>query len=151
MADPFALDEDEEELTVLPAPRAEVVVASSGALTERDKRLRSLKDIEDEILEESSKVIRDALRFRDVEPDTEEPLPEWVEQFGREEAERMLRMAKAAHLNAKTAPVGFSIAKATMVGITKSRAAGDGARQLNIGISINMPAPIIDAIEVEGE
>lgn len=148
-------DVEDEAATVMSVPesRAEIVRKVdpvSTSLTE--EKFAEIRAIEDEILAESSLVIRDALRFREIEPDADGPPEVWVDEVGEEEAMRRFRMAKAAHMNAKQAPVGFSLAKATMVGITKARAAaGAGVRTLNVGVSVVMPAPEMKIIEVDND
>lgn len=153
---PFELDDDEDEgftlaEPVAAAPLATVDASPSSLANEKKARLDKLRAIEDEILYESSMTIRDALRFRDIDENDEEPPPAWVEELGWNEAMRRFRAAKAGQMSAKTAPVALSLAKATMVGITKARAADGASRQINIGVSVTMPSPGFTVMEVDGE
>lgn len=150
------LDDLEEELEVLdeaPPPVAlvpEVVESAPKALTKREKTENQLRRLEDDLLRQNMTIIADAGYFREIDPDMEEPPKEWILELGKRGAKNRLRMAKAAWLNAKEAPVGLAVAKSVMTGIIKARAAEkDAPRSLNIAVAVNMSLPKLEIVEVE--
>lgn len=128
-----AFDDDEDDLV-----RVEVLPEKRTAAEERALALRNL---EDELLQESMKVVRDVLRFRDVDPTEEEPPMSWRLEHGYDEAKKMQAIARAAWMPAKLAPVGLKYATQMGLGIIKARATERAAPQ-NLAVQfIQMTVP----------
>lgn len=124
--------EDDEivPVEVLPAKR-----------TKAEERSIELRNMEDELLQQSMKVVQDTLRFRDIDPTQEEPPMEWRLAFGYEEAKKMHTIARAAWLPAKDAPIGLKYATQMGLGIIKARSVERAAPQ-NLAVQIiQMTAP----------
>jgi len=77
--------------------------------------------IEDDILEQSMTVVKDAAFFREIDPGQTKPPQHWIDELGYEEAIKRLRVANAAWLGRKEAPYGLAMAQATMTAIVKAR------------------------------
>lgn len=125
---------------------------SEGPMVPKKTALERLKDVQNEILVENLRIIEDVTHFRDIEPQqvvegvlidgTTEPPQEWIDQVGEVEAKKRLRIARAAWMNAKDAPVGLAIAKSVVVGITKALATvSSGPKVLNVAV-VQMTAPL---------
>jgi hypothetical protein len=98
--------------------------------------------IEEQIFDQSCRVVSAAMAFADIDPGQPEPPPEWVEIYGPEEAKRRLRIASSAWLSKKDAPMGISVAMQIHTGITTARArrGETGGRVLNVGV-LNLALP----------
>lgn len=123
---------------------------------QRDK----LMGMRDELLAESLGVIRDAMRFRDIDlekfPERENDPAFWTmeDELGPEDAKRAYRVAKYALATAADAPIGLKLATNIAVGIMKANAAEKStAPVLNVGkVIINQAAiPVFEEREVENE
>lgn len=115
-------------------------------------KLDRLRDIESGLLERSMAILGDALSFRDIEPGSETCPPEWRD-MDPDEAVKRLRVANAAWLGKKDAPVGLDLAKQVAVGIIKARATEKTApKTLNVTVvNMSAPLPVFDVIEVESK
>lgn len=106
------------------------------ARTAVERHANRLAAIEDELFEESAIVVRDALKFRDVDPNSDEIPAEWRD-MDPDEARKRMRMARANWMNAKEAPVGLKMAQAVMNGIAKARAQqGQAKGDLNVVVQV---------------
>lgn len=111
------------------------------ALNFAAKRQDKLKELENELFAENMAIMRDMACFRDIDPDCEEPPEQWVTEVGPIEARKRLRIAKAAWLSAKEAPVALAVSKSITMGIIKARATEKaGPRSLNVAL-VHMVAP----------
>lgn len=132
-----------------------IVHVSPEKLCETSRRHLSVdtfRELEDEIYAESMEVLSASLAFGDITPDQETCPAEWVEKLGRRAAEKKFRLAKAAWLNAKEAPVGLRMAQATAIGIARVRQGDKMIAQLNIGyVNLIQPAPTFREKEVDNE
>lgn len=132
---------------------AEVVVvpASPVQRSARENRDEYFRSVEDELLTETIAVVRDTLRFREIDPDEEGIPDEWVKEAGLIEATKRKRVASAAWMSAKEAPVGIAVAKSVMIGITRARATEkSGPRSLNVQtVYMTAPMPTFEEKEVE--
>jgi hypothetical protein len=126
-----ATDEPESlvgELVAAPAPAA-IELHNPAERSEYDR----LQELENRIFAENLVIVLDATRFREIEPDADRPPQAWVDELGEFDAQRRFRVAKAAWMGAKDAPVGISIAAKTVSNLSKARALRDSApRTLNI-------------------
>jgi hypothetical protein len=128
-------------------PRTAMELVEAAELSDHDR----LQKLENEIFAENLVIVMDATRFREIPPDAKEPLPEWIAELGPTEAWKRFRVAQAAWMGAKDAPVGISIAAKTVSNLSKARALRDaGAKTLNIE-KIVFAAPTYGSIEVQGE
>lgn len=118
-----------------------VTSIQNGSIAREERKDRSLRAMEDKLLDESLSVVGDALKFAHLSEDAEGPPAEWVDEVGVEAAERRFRVAKAAQLPAAKAPMGIRLAANLAVGIIKARATEKtGDKTMNIAV-VQMPAP----------
>jgi hypothetical protein len=114
-------------------------------------RQDKLKELENELFAENLAILHDMAFFRDIEPDCEEPPEQWVVELGAEQAKKRLRIAKAAWMSAKEAPVALAVSKSIAMGIIKARATEKaGPRSLNVAL-VHMVAPPVQFEERELE
>lgn len=111
-------------------------------LTKQERNLKKVDDriasVEDDILEQATSVIANALHFADIHPGVALDAPEeaklavelhneelialWTTKMGsRSEALKRFRLAQAAWGTAGQMPGGIKLAQETFVGITKAR------------------------------
>lgn len=110
-----------------------------------------LASMQDELLVRSLNVVEGAMAFAEIEPTDSDPPAEWIEQLGEEKARIKFRIARAAWMAAKDAPVGIKVASALAVGIIKAKATEKaGPKQLNIAF-VQMTAPLPQFVEQELE
>lgn len=116
------------------------------------QRKERLQELEDKLLETSLTTLADALSFRDIDAGAEQPAPEWGDLDPDEQIKR-LRMANAAWLNKKEAPVGLDLSKQIAVGIIKARATEKAApKTLNVvQIGMSAPLPEFPVVELEDD
>jgi len=132
-----------------------VLVQKKDPLQRKREQRDKLIGLRDELLQESMGVVRDAMRFRDVDehlPREKDPSFQRMEsELGQLDAERAYRVAKSAWKNNSEAPAALKLAAAIAVGILKANAAEKGAAPpLNIGkVIINAAAiPVFEEREV---
>lgn len=105
---------------------------------------RRLQRVENDIYDKSMDIVDMALGFADVPPQVgdEAPVPPkaWIEEYGKDEAERRFRVAKWALLPANQAPVGLRLAQTTALGIIKARESRKAPPIINVQM-MQMPAP----------
>lgn len=136
------------------AGTAELVTVTPVAVVKRtaeEDRLAKLRQIEDDLLQQSLTVMDDVHGFRDIECGQTEPPIEWIKKLGFDEAEKRLRVANAAWLSAKEAPVGLMIAQRVAIGIIKARSSEKAqSRSLNIAlVQMTMPVQKPEEVEIE--
>ncbi len=148
----LVLDDLPEELPVLVGE----LVLKGESVSERVKTLAEQKEtelqaIENDLYRDSITLMRDGLKFADIEPDQTEPPPAWVEELGMDGALKKLRTAKYNLMAASAAPVGIKVAAQIFTGITKARATERAApRSLNIA-KVYMTVPAREYPEQESE
>lgn len=130
---------DSEPSEVVSAPPAGALAASprlavvDAGATQHDRLLA----LQDEIFEANLAITHDATRFREISPADEAPPASWIAELGEPEAMKRFRVAKAAWLGAKDAPVALSMAKSIVAAMSKSAAMrSSGGRVLNIECAI---------------
>lgn len=111
----------------------------------KEQRLARLEDLEDRVYEQSAAAVEEFLAFREIRHDQQEPPAQWVAEYGQEEAERRLNLAKAGWLPASISPVGVKVALAAMNGISRARAYKVKVTQNNLNVKIALPAPTTTA------
>jgi hypothetical protein len=137
--------------TALARVEATAARAEPATAVEKDPIGDWLEHQEKKIFDASVKVLDDALLFRDIDPSSDVIPGAWVRDLGLEEAQKRFRLAKAAWMNAKEAPVGIKIAKELVTGIAKARSREQaGPRVLNLTkVVIQTGAPSFPEMEVE--
>jgi hypothetical protein len=136
-----------------------VLVAKPKDPMQRKREQRDkLMGLRSELLAESLGVIRDAMRFRDIDPKLEQKDDPafWTmeDELGPDDAKRAYRVAKYALATAADAPIGLKLATNIAVGIMKADAAEKGAAPiLNVGRVIvnNAAIAVFEEREVENE
>lgn len=121
---------------------------------------RELQRIENEIVSEASMVVHGTMRFSEIDPESPNEIPNsWLEEISHlelgsiehekavDELKKRQRIAKAAWLSAKEAPVAFAIASKVLVGAMKAKAmAGSAPKTLNLTmVSISAPGQVLPA------
>lgn len=109
----------------------------------KEKRIERIAEIEDKVFDISTQVVMAHLAFTEVDPDQEDPPPEWVAQFGEVAARRRMIVAKSGYLPASQMPSAVKLA--AMVRTSISRAYSQqhrGVGALNqVNVKIALPAP----------
>jgi hypothetical protein len=125
-----------------------------------EKIERGLKKLENELFDESLKVVNSAITHTfDLDPAMPEETPAaWLQELedGTETVESLgkrKRIALAAWQSPKNAPVALQIAAKVLSGMQKARAMGDqGAKTLNVNVvTINAPMPVFEEKEIDHE
>jgi hypothetical protein len=111
---------------------------------------RTIEEIEDKLLSEATNMMSAVVAFPEVDPAATEPPESWVQEYGQEEAEKRLRVARLGWLPGKDAPVGISIAKDVANSIRKARSERHETPTLNLQfVQINDPTVHLRVIEVD--
>lgn len=108
----------------------------------KTSRLTRMLEIEDEVYQQATGILRAALDFCLIRPDQAEPPPEWVEQYGLEAAKQRLEVAKQGWNPKSLSASGVDLAKCMVIGISKARrqqVMSSGPREINAKIAL--PAP----------
>lgn len=114
-----------------------------------------LQSIEDKLLMESIGILQDVQCFSDIDPGTEVPPPEWVEELGPVRARKRLRLAQAGWMSSKEAPIGIKVSQDIATNIMKAKSQRMVGSTLNVTVE---KAVIVQAepvqypeLEVDGE
>lgn len=141
-----------------PVHASVLVQARKDPLQRKREQRDKLIGLRDELLQESLGVIRDSMRFRDIDPELERDLDPAFEameaELGPQEAQRAYRVAKYSLATAAEAPIGLKLATNIAVGIMKANAAEKGAAPiLNVSkVVINQASvPSFEEREVKDE
>ncbi len=125
-----------------------------------EKIERGLKKVENDLFKESLAVVHSSITHTfDLDPENPNDLPaEWLEELEQGlvtemELGKRKRIAQAAMLSPKEAPVALQIAAKVLSGMQKARAASDqGSKTLNVNVvTINAPMPVFEEKEIEHE
>lgn len=124
-----------------------------GSLQEKEQHREELRGIEDELLRSSMGVVDSVLAFKDIDPAEEGVPEEWVKKYGRLEAMKRQKLARAGWMPQAELPAGINIAYKLMVGIVKARATENPrTQQLNITmVQMTAPPPQFPVIDVVPE
>jgi hypothetical protein len=125
-------------MTFYPTPLLREIHGEEG----KASRLTRMLEIEDEVYQQASGILRAALDFCHIDPSQTDPPPEWVEQCGLEAAKRRLNVAKQGWEPKSTSASGIDLAKSMVIGISRARrhtALQGGPREVNAKIAL--PAP----------
>lgn len=119
-------------------PRAQPPAKTDSAIEAHRQQLEKLAGLKNEVFELSMGVVRDSLRFRDVDPyekmEESATYKQLVKEMGPEEATKVYRLAEAGWRTGANAPVGIKNAMNTAIGIMKANATEKGgSRVFNVG------------------
>lgn len=78
-----------------------------------------------------------------VQQALKEPPREWVERYGKKEAKRRLRIARAALAPTKDAPVGLKLSQGIVSAMVKAKAKAPVQNTLNVAVFL--PSPNVGA------
>jgi hypothetical protein len=153
---PAALALDEPVIPVSQTHRVTTVQADLRNSYEHamDQRQEAIRGLEDELLEESLRVIGGAMKFADVDPGLMEPDEAFFQRFKDDpDPEKLFRLIKYGQMAAARAPAGLSLAQKTAIGILKARASEKGeAKPLAIGVLVVQSMPTFEKVyDTEGE
>lgn len=127
--------DDEETLPVKVEPDE---VAQPRRKLSREERIEErLQEAENEVFAGALNTLADALHWRDINPDDDEPPLEWVQHLGLKEAQKRHRVARAAWMANKDAPAGLKIANQVMAAVVKGREArAVSEKPMNVQVSV---------------
>lgn len=134
-----------------------LVKPEQSAIDRKRDHREQLVTLRDELYQESMGVLRDAMRFRDVDPALKELDPAidaMEEELGQAEGQRAYRVALLANLPSADAPIGLKLAANVAIGIMKANATEKGGNHvLNVAkvILSSSSLPQFEEREVEGE
>jgi hypothetical protein len=98
--------------------------------------------MEEELYQKALSISADAMCWADLDPAEKEPPPEWIHELGPEAAARRFRVARAAWMSSRDAPIGLKLAHNAVVGIMKARAVEkQGPKILNATL-VQMVGPL---------
>lgn len=132
----------------------DVEVSPVGLPEKRRQELskETFNQLEDEILWATGQVMAAAMSFPEIDPGTEEPPEEWVEQLGPKLALQKFRVAKAAWMCQSEAPVGLKFAQSTYIGALRVRAGDNSQQKPTVSTVVLVQAPQNYPVkELEGE
>lgn len=105
-----------------------------------DAQIR-LQAVVDRLWDESVGVVIGAMAFSELPegtPPDAEPPEKWIQELGREMAQRKHRIAAYAQMNRKNAPMALQMAATVVAGMVKAQAHRDISPQMNVRI-VNLP------------
>lgn len=127
-------------------PESPVTQVISKPKRSEEERMKAIRGLENELLEECISVSRDALRAKEIDPTSEGPPDAWIEEMGLERATEAFRCAQSGWSTKQKAPIFLQIAASLGVGIMKSRATEKtGARTINATI-VQFPGAVPPAV-----
>jgi hypothetical protein len=153
---PKTLTEDVPMVPVSQTHRVTTVSADIRGQYEQamDRRQEDLRGLEDELLEESLRVINGAMKFADIDPQLTEPDEAFLERFKNDpDPQKLFRLMKYGLMKTSEAPAGLTLAQKTAIGILKARAGDKGeVRPLAVNVQIVQSMPQFEKIyETDGE
>jgi hypothetical protein len=132
----------------------------SGALSVADasalqrEKAEYLHGLEEEIFLSALNIVEGALSFAEVDPSGMMTVPdEWVNRFGRTEAEKRFRIAQMACMPSRDIPAGMKIAMEVFQTIVRCRSDRDAmgsVKTLNV-MMMQLPAPSAHVVETMDE
>jgi hypothetical protein len=124
------------ESEIVETPKTDLAPSVSG--TDGLKLLRS------RLLEGSMKVMDAVMAAADIDPEQKEPPEQWVNEYGRQEAERRFRVARYGLLPMKEVPSFIPLTQKTLLALTAQDAKGpqETHNTLNVAlVSLTAPVP----------
>ena len=158
MAERKAKTDKPEQVTNSPVQAPVLAKPQSSAIDRKRDQHEQLVGLRDSLFKESMGVLRDAMRFTQIDPKLEQGLDPAFEkmerELGQEEAQIAYRTALFASLPSADAPIGLKLAANIAVGIMKANAAEKGGTHvLNVAkVVLSASAlPQFEEREVESE
>lgn len=151
-----------EDLTGIPtfvenllgAPIERDQAAIDLAQTAQRAKVDDIRRMEEALFLRGIEAIDGVSRFGQVDPATNEPSREMIEQFGHDPVKlaEMNRLARYGLMSAKEAPVGIAVMKSLVVGLARARSLENMApRSLNVAVvyqgappELNLPEQILE-------
>lgn len=92
-------------------------VPNEDQMTVRGRRaMQIIREVTANILEENLLILQAATKWADIDPGA--PVPDaWIEQLGEQRATKVWRIARAAQMPSKDAPIGLKMASTVVTGI----------------------------------
>lgn len=157
MAARKAKTEEQQQVTNVPEPPPVLAARPNTGLERARDEKDKLISLRDELFRESMGVLRDAMRFSDVQPELKELDPaidKFNAELGQANGQRAYRLALYASMPSGDAPIGLKLAANVAVGIMKANAAEKGGTHvLNVSkVVLSADAlPVFEEREVEHE
>lgn len=108
----------------------------------QELRVQRMQQIEEQIFEKCAALMEAHLDAAEVDPDQQEPPPEWVERWGLDVARRRLIFAKMGYLPASQMPSAVKLSGQYVLGVVKGRQSRIGKLTQNVlNVKIALPAP----------
>lgn len=117
--------------------------ALAAVLTNEEEELARIRAIESALHETAASILAASMRAPEISPDAETPPAEWLEHMTPENADKAFRIAKAAWMSQKDAPVFIKTAQQFLQGSMKVRSNENaGPKVLNATlVTMTTPAP----------
>jgi hypothetical protein len=118
--------------------------ALAKVLRDEEAELERIRALESALHETAASILAASMRAPEIRPDQETPPEAWLEVMKPADAEKALRIAKAAWMSQKDAPVFLKTAQQFLQGSMKVRAnENTGPKVLNATIvTTTAPAPV---------
>ena len=147
--DTWDCTEDEKDVARWHLARIQRAGIEAGRRTKKEN-IAILERLEDELMQETMTIVRDAMRFKEIDASDENIPQEWIDEVGLDGAKERMRVAAAAWLPSKEAPAGMKMAAQVMVGMLNSKKnEGADAKELNVAVQVvNAPARDYEVIKV---
>lgn len=136
---------DEELALAVTSPKSDEHLAEviEEARTDREKRVAEAESILSRVYDRHMRIIEDVARFHEIDLRDVDPPREWVEEMGEVEARKTFRIAQAAWLDAKSAPIALKVSAQVVTAMMKAKALEKGGRELNIGTLVLLTPPVL--------
>jgi hypothetical protein len=131
-----------------------IVPSQKRELTREETLMEDMQTLENEMYHDHLKVMAGVAGFADLDPENIDEIPQkWIEDMGPSEAKRKHRVAKAAWLPNKDAPIAIQTSTKVAVGIIRARATEKaGPKSLNIQmVAMTQPRQQFEVIDVDDE
>lgn len=160
MTERKAKPEDPKQVTNSPVQGPVLAKPPDAALAAARANKDKLVTLRDELYRESMSVLRDALRFGDIDPEyakqkeLDPAFAKMARELGDDGAQKAYRLAQYALMPSADAPTGLKMATMVAVGIMKANAQEKGGTHvLNVSkVILNSDAlPAFEEREVEHE
>lgn len=118
--------------------------AAIAKVLDEETELERIRAIESALHETAASILAASMRAPEIKPDAEEPPPEWLAVMKPADADKAFRIAKAAWMSQKDAPVFLKTAQQFLSGSMKVRAnENTGPKVLNATlVTVTAPPPV---------
>jgi len=127
--------DDIEKCEIVPLVPTSIEQETPAELSKTERDDERLLAVESKILEESLNVLERVPGWIELDPKEPEKMPEgWITKFGEREATRRHRIAQAAMLSERNAPMGLHLHRDIVEGVMKRRQERGTNQKLNIQV-----------------